>query len=171
MKKLYKDNFHDMPSFRTRRSNKLLPHFSQPPKSTGKMISANRSNQSADPNSHKESKGLYIISVASQMLNMHPQTLRKYERLGLIKPSRTIGMLRLYSQDDIMTIQAIKLLIDDLKLNLAGVRITMALLHGFPKRKPSAAKQVLHNIAGRTTNRDLSRLLELMNITKARTGE
>ena len=152
MEKLYKDNFSDMPSFRTRRSNKLLPHFTQPPKNTGKTVSADRSNQSADLRNHKESKGLYIISVASQMLKMHPQTLRKYERLGLIKPSRTIGMLRLYSQDDIMTIQAIKLLIDDLKLNLAGVRITMALLHGFPKRKPSAAKQVLHNIAGRTTN-------------------
>ncbi|MBH74775.1 MAG: hypothetical protein CL896_03165 [Dehalococcoidia bacterium] len=171
MKKLYKDNFSDMPSFRTRRSNKLLPHFTQPPKNMGKTALADRSNQSADPRNHKESKGLYIISVASQMLKMHPQTLRKYERLGLIKPSRTIGMLRLYSQDDIMTIQAIKLLIDDLKLNLAGVRITMALLHGFPKRKPSAAKQVLHNIPGRTTNKDLSRLLELMNITKARTGE
>ena len=135
------------------------------------MVPADSSNQSTDPRNYKESKGLYIISVASQMLKMHPQTLRKYERLGLIKPSRTIGMLRLYSQDDIMTIQAIKLLIDDLKLNLAGVRITMALLHGFPKRKPSAAKQVLHNLSGRTTNKDLSRLLELMNITKARTGE
>ena len=171
MRELYKDNFRDLPSFRTRRSNKLLPHLSQAPKNTGKVIQADRSKQSADPRNRKESQGLYIISVASQILRMHPQTLRKYERLGLIKPSRTIGMLRLYSKDDIMTIQAIKLLIDDLKLNLAGVRITMALLQGFPKRKPSAAKQLLHNLAGRTTNRDLNRLLELMNITKAHTSK
>lgn len=171
MRELYKDNFRDLPSFRTRRSNKLLPHLSQAPKNTGKVIQADRSKQFADPRNRKESQGLYIISVASQILRMHPQTLRKYERLGLIKPSRTIGMLRLYSKDDIMTIQAIKLLIDDLKLNLAGVRITMALLQGFPKGKPSLAKQLLHNLAGRTTNRDLNRLLELMNITKAHISE
>ena len=43
-------------------------------------------------------EGVYIISVAARILEMHPQTLRKYERLGLIQPQRTNGMLRLYSQ-------------------------------------------------------------------------
>ena len=46
-------------------------------------------------------EGVYVISVAARILEMHPQTLRKYERLGLINPARTVGMLRLYSQDDI----------------------------------------------------------------------
>ena len=46
--------------------------------------------------------GLYVISVAARMLEMHPQTLRKYERAGLVQPSRTVGMLRLYSEEDII---------------------------------------------------------------------
>ncbi len=71
-------------------------------------------------------EGLYIISVAARILAMHPQTLRKYERVGLVRPSRTIGMLRLYSEDDIAKLRMIKHLVDELRLNLAGVEIAMA---------------------------------------------
>ena len=70
-------------------------------------------------------EGVYVISVASKMLSMHPQTLRKYERVGLVRPSRTDGMLRLYSQDDIARLKLIKYLVDDLGLNLAGVRLIL----------------------------------------------
>ena len=56
-----------------------------------------------------EVEGVYIISVAARILDMHPQTLRKYERLGLINPARTVGMLRLYSQGDIRKILLIRL--------------------------------------------------------------
>lgn len=70
--------------------------------------------------------GLYIISVASRMLHMHPQTLRKYERVGLLRPSRTDGMLRLYSERDIAKLRMIKHLVDELRLNLAGVEMAMA---------------------------------------------
>tara|TARA_B110000014_G_C20016837_1_gene527370 strand:+ start:179 stop:550 length:372 start_codon:yes stop_codon:yes gene_type:complete len=70
-------------------------------------------------------EGVYVISVASRMLSMHPQTLRKYERVGLVRPSRTDGMLRLYSQDDIARLKLIKYLVDDLGLNLAGVRLIL----------------------------------------------
>ncbi len=70
--------------------------------------------------------GLYIISVASRMLHMHPQTLRKYERVGLLRPSRTHGMLRLYSERDIAKLRMIKHLVDELRLNLAGVEMAMA---------------------------------------------
>ena len=75
----------------------------------------------SDPNI----EGVYVISVASKMLSMHPQTLRKYERVGLVRPSRTDGMLRLYSQDDIARLKLIKYLVDDLGLNLAGVRLIL----------------------------------------------
>ena len=44
---------------------------------------------------------LFFISVAAEMLGMHPQTLRKYERLGLVQPSRTIGSMRLYSREEL----------------------------------------------------------------------
>ena len=56
------------------------------------------------------------------MLRMHPQTLRKYERLGLVRPARTIGSMRLYSRDEIERLRFIKRLVDDLGINLAGVQ-------------------------------------------------
>lgn len=71
-------------------------------------------------------EGLYIISVAARILHMHPQTLRKYERVGLVRPSRTVGMLRLYSERDIAKLRMIKHLVDEMRLNLAGVEMAMA---------------------------------------------
>ena len=73
-----------------------------------------------------EVEGGYIISVAARILDMHPQTLRKYERLGLINPGRTIGMLRLYSTEDIEKVRLIRYLSDELGLNLAGVQFALA---------------------------------------------
>ena len=73
-----------------------------------------------------EVQGVYIISVAARILDMHPQTLRKYERLGLINPGRTIGMLRLYSTEDIRKVRLIRYLSDELGLNLAGVEFALA---------------------------------------------
>ena len=70
-------------------------------------------------------EGVYIISVAARILEMHPQTLRKYERAGLITPSRTVGMLRLYSEEDIARLRLIKHLVGDLGLNLAGVQLVL----------------------------------------------
>ena len=67
-------------------------------------------------------QNLYFISVAAEMLGMHPQTLRKYERLGLIQPSRTIGSMRLYSREELERIRLIKNLVDEAGINLAGVQ-------------------------------------------------
>jgi MerR family transcriptional regulator/heat shock protein HspR len=64
---------------------------------------------------------LYFISVAARMLGMHPQTLRKYERLGLVQPTRTIGSMRLYSREELERLKLIKRLVDDSGINLAGV--------------------------------------------------
>lgn len=74
-------------------------------------------------------EGVYIISVAARLLEMHPQTLRKYERLGLIQPVRTVGMLRLYSQDDLRQVMLIRHLMDNLGMNLAGVEFTLKLVN------------------------------------------
>src|SRR5216117_51415 len=65
---------------------------------------------------------LYFISVAARMLGMHPQTLRKYERLGLVQPTRTIGSMRLYSRGELERLKLIKRLVDDAGINLAGVQ-------------------------------------------------
>ena len=90
-----------------------------------------------------EVEGVYIISVAARILDMHPQTLRKYERLGLINPGRTVGMLRLYSREDIRKVLLIRHLMENLGLNLAGVEFALNLvdnLHGFKRYLKSAAE-------------------------------
>lgn len=66
-----------------------------------------------------------MISVAARIVKMHPQTLRYYERLGLLEPSRSRGRIRLYSDRDIERLQQIHRLMDDLGVNLAGVEVIM----------------------------------------------
>ncbi len=75
-----------------------------------------------------EFTGVYIISVAARLLEMHPQTLRKYERVGLVQPSRTGGHLRLYSNEDLLRLRVIRRLVEELGLNLAGVRLVLDLV-------------------------------------------
>jgi len=70
---------------------------------------------------------VYLISVVSKILNIHPQTLRQYEREGLIKPGRTEGKMRLYSQRDIDKLKLILSLIRELGVNLAGVEVILQL--------------------------------------------
>ena len=68
---------------------------------------------------------LFVISVAARLVEMHPQTLRKYEREGLVAPSRTTGNLRLYSDRDIERLRQVKYLVEERGLNLAGVQIAL----------------------------------------------
>jgi MerR family transcriptional regulator, heat shock protein HspR len=72
----------------------------------------------------EQTNGVYIMRVASMLTGMHPQTLRKYERAGLLEPSRC-KKLRMYSDEDILRLRVIKHLVDDMGLNLAGVRIAL----------------------------------------------
>lgn len=73
------------------------------------------------------SEPLFVISVAARLVEMHPQTLRKYEREGLIAPSRTTGNLRLYSDSDIERLRQVKYLVEQRGLNLAGVQLALEL--------------------------------------------
>ncbi|HEX7038886.1 MAG TPA: helix-turn-helix transcriptional regulator [Trueperaceae bacterium] len=66
-------------------------------------------------------KPLYVISIAAELVDMHPQTLRLYERKGLIEPSRSSGKTRLYSQRNIEQLREIRRLTQELGVNLAGV--------------------------------------------------
>lgn len=70
---------------------------------------------------------VFLISVVAKILSIHPQTLRQYEKEGLIEPSRTDGKMRLYSQKDIDKIKVILRLTRDLGVNLAGVDIILRL--------------------------------------------
>jgi MerR family transcriptional regulator, heat shock protein HspR len=69
----------------------------------------------------------YMISVAAELVGMHPQTLRMYEQKGLVRPKRTAGNTRLYSEVDIERLQLIQRLTTELGLNLAGVELVIRL--------------------------------------------
>lgn len=76
---------------------------------------------------HSYDEPVYLISVVSTMLDIHPQTLRQYEREGLVEPSRTQGRMRLYSQRDIDRMKLILRLTRQMGVNLAGVDIALQL--------------------------------------------
>jgi MerR family transcriptional regulator/heat shock protein HspR len=78
----------------------------------------------------------FFISVAARMLGMHPQTLRKYERLGLVQPNRTIGSMRVYSREELERLRAIKRLVDDGGINLAGVQRLLSIAEIVQRMRP-----------------------------------
>src|SRR6187455_1659794 len=91
----------------------------------------------------------FFISVAARMLGMHPQTLRKYERLGLIQPSRTIGSMRVYSREQLERIRLIKSLVDDGGINLAGVQRLLTIAEVMQRIRPLMDEGALSTGAGR----------------------
>lgn len=76
---------------------------------------------------HSYDEPVYLISVVATMLEIHPQTLRQYEREGLVEPSRTSGRMRLYSQRDIDRMKFILRLTRQMGVNLAGVDVALKL--------------------------------------------
>jgi MerR family transcriptional regulator/heat shock protein HspR len=84
----------------------------------------------------EEETDLYFISMAARLLDMHPQTLRKYERLGLVRPTRTIGSIRVYSHDELERLRLIKHLVDDGGINLAGVQRLLSIAEAVQRLRP-----------------------------------
>jgi MerR family transcriptional regulator/heat shock protein HspR len=70
----------------------------------------------------------YVISVAARMVGVRTHTLRYYERVGIVEPSRSRGNIRLYSESDIVQLRRVKTLMDDLGVNLAGVEVIMRMM-------------------------------------------
>ena len=89
------------------------------------------------------------ISVAAEMLDMHPQTLRKYERLGLIQPSRTVGSMRLYSREEVERLRLIKRLVEEFGINLAGVQRLLLIAEVVQRIRPLVDEGALTSGAGR----------------------
>ncbi len=106
---------------------------------------------------------LYFISMAARMLGMHPQTLRKYERLGLVRPSRTIGSVRLYSRDELVRLKMIKRLVADAGINLAGIQRLLSIAEVVQRIRPLMCDETLsaHDARRRLTHEidELSRML------------
>ena len=85
---------------------------------------------------------VYMIGVAAQLCGVHPQTLRQYERLGLVVPARVGAKNRLYSEHDIRTVQRIQHLTQDMGVNLAGVELILRLLDDMEEIKADMEKQI-----------------------------
>ncbi len=95
---------------------------------------------------HKKNRGdeqskvtVYQISVVAQMVETHPQTLRMYERMGLIAPQRTRNNIRLYSEEDVDRVRRIQHLTQQLGVNLAGVEVVFKLLDEIERLSKSAS--------------------------------
>ena len=110
----------------------------------------------------KIDEDLYFISVAARMLDMHPQTLRKYERLGLIQPSRTIGSMRLYTRDEIDRLKAIKRLVDDGGINLAGVQRLLSIAEVVRRIRPLMRAEPLSTRGARRLVQELDELARIL---------
>jgi MerR family transcriptional regulator/heat shock protein HspR len=108
---------------------------------------------------------VFIISVAARLLEMHPQTLRKYEREGLVEPSRTAGNLRLYSDEDLDRLRQVKYLVGERGLNLAGVQLALELTRALRAVRARLAEETK---AGHEPNRE--RLLGEFDMLMAMLG-
>ena len=104
-----------------------------------------------------EQQDLFLISMAADMLGMHPQTLRKYERLGLIQPSRTIGSMRLYSRGELERLKLIKRLVDDAGINLAGVQRLLSIAEIVERLHPLMRDE---NLSARDARRRLAQEID-----------
>jgi MerR family transcriptional regulator, heat shock protein HspR len=108
---------------------------------------------------------LIFISDAARMLDMHPQTLRKYERLGLVRPARTVGSMRLYSRDEIERLRFIKRLVDESGVNLAGVQQLLSVAEAMQRIRPLMQPGALQRDATRRRlMREIDQLTELLGL-------
>ena len=104
----------------------------------------------------------FFISVAARMLGMHPQTLRKYERLGLVQPGRTIGSMRVYSRDELDRLRAIKRLVDDGGINLAGVQRLLSIADVVQRMRPLMRDEPLSTREARRLTQEVDQLARLL---------
>src|SRR6266571_4599017 len=105
---------------------------------------------------------LYLISMAARMLGMHPQTLRKYERLGLVQPTRTIGSMRLYSRDELERLKLIKRLVDDGGINLAGVQRLLSVAEAVQRIRPLMRDEPLSAREARRLANEMDELVRIL---------
>ena len=104
----------------------------------------------------------FFISVAARMLGMHPQTLRKYERLGLVRPVRTIGSMRVYSHEELDRLRVIKRLVDDGGINLAGVQRLLSIADVVQRMRPLMRDEPLSTREARRLTQDVDQLARLL---------
>ena len=96
---------------------------------------------------------VFVISVAARLLEMHPQTLRKYERAGLIRPSRSAGSHRFYSPADVARLRRIQYLVEERGLNVAGVEMALGMTDHLDALAPTSTAEELRTAIDEATRR------------------
>ena len=107
---------------------------------------------------------LYLISVAARLLGMHPQTLRKYERLGLVRPHRRMGSMRVYTRDELDRLRLIKHLVDELGINLAGVQRLLSIAEVVERMRPLTRGGLERDESRRQLEREIERLCGMLGM-------
>ncbi len=107
---------------------------------------------------------LYFISMAARLLDMHPQTLRKYERLGLVRPTRTVGSMRLYSRDELERLRLIKHLVDEAGVNLAGVQRLLSIAEAVQRIRLLVREDGSRADARRRIAQEIDRISEMVGL-------
>jgi MerR family transcriptional regulator/heat shock protein HspR len=111
-------------------------------KKTIGFVSLQANNQVNDGASNNRNRPVYHISVVAELVETHPQTLRMYERMGLVNPQRTRNNIRLYSEADVEQVRRIQHLTQDLGVNLAGVEVVFKLLQEMERLRQDAEHQM-----------------------------
>jgi MerR family transcriptional regulator/heat shock protein HspR len=105
---------------------------------------------------------LLFISVAARMLGMHPQTLRKYERLGFVHPTRTVGSMRIYSRGELERLRLIKRLVDDAGINLAGVQRLLSIAEVVQRIRPLVRDEPIKSRESRRLAQEIDQIARLL---------
>ncbi|MFQ5934361.1 MAG: MerR family transcriptional regulator [Dehalococcoidia bacterium] len=108
-----------------------------------------------------QSRGVYVIRIAAMRSGMHPQTLRKYERVGFLTPYRS-RMQRLYSDQDILRLKMIKYLVDEVGLNLAGVELALNLRSKLHRMERELASLQEGNPVKRRIGKAVNEMLQMV---------
>jgi MerR family transcriptional regulator, heat shock protein HspR len=107
---------------------------------------------------------LYFISMAARLLDMHPQTLRKYERLGLVRPTRTVGSMRVYTSEELDRLKLIKRFVEDEGVNLAGVQRLLSIAEAVQRLRPLVQEATTKADARRRVAIEIERIGRMVGI-------
>ena len=120
----------------------------------------------------RKSKGAYMISAVAEMYGIHPQTLRLYEREGLLKPSRTEGNTRLYTEQDLERLEFILTLARDLGVNISGIAIILQMRERMEEMQQNMQqfitymqKEMLAHFSGHTADPSKGALVPLRRVS------
>jgi MerR family transcriptional regulator/heat shock protein HspR len=127
------------------------------------------------PKTKKRAKAGYMISAVAEIYNLHPQTLRLYERVGLLKPSRSQGNTRLYTDADLERLDVILTLARDMGVNLAGIEIILNMREKLieMERQMGEFAQVVQQELSRMASRNEERIPKtaIVRATPRRSGD